>query len=58
MRNGLLQYDELLALAAEYEARLTTLQAASTLPETSDIGQVEELVVALQGEWLGVRGDL
>ncbi len=58
MRNGLLQYDELLALAAEYEARLTTLQVASTLPEAPDVAQVEDLVVALQAEWLKARGEL
>ncbi|MEJ5346878.1 MAG: hypothetical protein WHS83_18365 [Chloroflexus sp.] len=53
-----MQYDELLALAAEYEARLTTLQVASTLPEAPDVAQVEDLVVALQAEWLKARGEL
>lgn len=57
MRNGLLQYEELLALAAEYDARLATLQAASTLPEIPDVARVEDLVVALQGEWLGAKGN-
>ncbi len=52
VRNGLLQYEELLALAAEYEARLATLQAASTLPEAPDVAMVEDLVVTLQAEWL------
>lgn len=58
VRNRLVQYDELLALAAKYEARLATLQAASTLPEAPDVARVEDLVVALQGEWLGARGEL
>ena len=58
MRNGLLQYDKLLALAAEYEARLATLQAAATLPEAPDVAQVEDLVVMLQVKWLGARGKL
>ena len=52
VRNGLLQYEELLALAAKYEARLATLQATSTLPEAPDVARLEALVVALQGEWL------
>lgn len=52
VRNGLLQYKELLALAAEYEARLATLQVASTLPEAPDVERVEDMVVTLQGEWL------
>jgi len=58
VRNGLLQYEELLALAAEYEARLAALQAASTLPEAPDVARVEDLVVTLQGEWLEARGEL
>lgn len=52
VRNGLLEYEELLALAAEYEARLVTLQATSTLPEAPDVEQVEALVIALQEDYL------
>ena len=58
VRNGLLQYEELLALAAEYEARLAVLQVASTLRETPDVARMEDLVAALQGEWLEARGEL
>ena len=52
VRNGLLEYEELLALAAEYEARLAILQAASTLPEAPEVEQVEALVIALQEDYL------
>ena len=52
VRNGLLSYEELLTLAAEYEAQLATLQAASPLPDAPDAAQVEDLVVALQEEFL------
>lgn len=52
VRDGLLTYGELLALAAEYERRLAALQAASPLPERPDGARVEELVVTLQTEWL------
>ena len=41
VRNGLLKDAELLALATEYETRLATLRATSTLPEASDVAQVE-----------------
>ncbi|HNT74623.1 MAG TPA: nucleotidyltransferase domain-containing protein [Anaerolineae bacterium] len=48
VRNGLLTYEELLALAAEYEARLSPLATTTHLPEAPDAAQVAALVVELQ----------
>jgi predicted nucleotidyltransferase len=52
VRNGLLTYEELLELAAAYEARLGQLYGCSSLPEEPDSAAAEALVVELQERFL------
>lgn len=52
VRNGLLTYEELLELAATYEARLGQLYDGSSLPDEPDLGAAEALVVELQERFL------
>lgn len=52
VRHGLLSYEELLALAATYEARLGQLYATSPLPEEPDADAAEALVMELQERFL------
>jgi len=52
VREGTLAYQEVLALAAEYETRLAALEKMSSLPKESDREQAEELVMALQERFL------
>jgi predicted nucleotidyltransferase len=57
VREGALAYQEVLALASEYEARLAALEKMSSLPEEPDREQAEELVMALQERFLWeIRG--
>ena len=52
VRHGLLSYEELLALAATYEARLGQLYDISPLPDEPDADAAEALVVELQEKFL------
>jgi predicted nucleotidyltransferase len=52
VRNGLLAYEELLELAAAYEARLGQLYDRSYLPDEPDAAAAEALVVELQERFL------
>jgi predicted nucleotidyltransferase len=52
VRDGLLTYEELLELAASYEARLGHLYERSTLPDEPDSEAAEALVVELQERFL------
>lgn len=52
VRDGLLSYEELLELAAAYEARLGELYERSSLPDKPDSEAAEALVVELQERFL------
>ena len=52
VREGLLGYEALLALAGEYEGQVKALRQSSALPESPDAAAAEELVVELQGRHL------
>ena len=52
VRRGLLSYEELLDLAATYEARLGQLYGTSPLPEEPDADAAEALVIELQERFL------
>lgn len=52
VRGGLLGYEELLTLAAEYEMRLKELRQTSMLPESPDVVAAENLLVELQEQFL------
>jgi predicted nucleotidyltransferase len=52
VRGGLLGYEELLTLAAEYEMQLRELRQTSALPESPDVAAAEHMVVELQGRFL------
>jgi predicted nucleotidyltransferase len=52
VREGLLSYEELLALASQYEARLGQLRETSTLPAEPDAAAAETLVVELQERFI------
>lgn len=56
VREGLLSYEELLALAAEYEARLGQLVEAAPLPAEPDFAAAEALVIELQEQALAQNG--
>lgn len=56
VREGALAYEEVLALASEYEARLAILEAVSSLPVEPDQEQAERLVMDLQERFLWERG--
>ena len=52
VREGLLTYEELLALAGEYEGRLARLRETSPLPAEPDAAAAEALVIELQERFL------
>ncbi len=52
VRNGLLTYDEVLDLAAEYEARLDALYDDSPLPDKPDFAAAEQLVMEMHERYL------
>lgn len=52
VREGLLLYEELLEMAADYEERLEQLYETSSLPDEPDLNAVEALVVELQERFL------
>lgn len=52
VRNGLLRYEELLSLAAEYEGQLNALYQNSSLPELPDQAAAEALVETLHWQFL------
>lgn len=52
VRSGLLSYEELLSLAADYEKQLKGLYQTSTLPESPDAGAADALVEKLQWQFL------
>ncbi|MCP4543040.1 MAG: hypothetical protein GY832_38480 [Chloroflexi bacterium] len=52
VREGALGYEEVLALASEYEGRLAVLEKTSSLPEEPDLERAEKLVMALQERFL------
>ena len=52
VRNGLLTYEELLATAASYEARLQKAFETSPLPAEPNAAAAEALVVDLQERFL------
>lgn len=52
VRHGLLSYEELLEVAASYEARLNELYETSSLPEQPDFESAEALVMELQERYL------
>jgi predicted nucleotidyltransferase len=52
VREGLLSYEELLALAKQAEAELAELQQRSTLPDAPEVAAAEALVVELHEQFL------
>jgi hypothetical protein len=52
VRHGLLSYEELLEVAASYEARLGELYETSSLPDQANFEAAEALVAELQEQYL------
>ena len=53
VRHGLLSYEEVVELAASYEARLDEFYGSSTLPKKPDFHGVERLIMEMQAQFLG-----
>jgi len=55
IRDGALSYDELVAMAEEYERQLENLYQTSDLPHAPDVGKIDALLTAIYRDFWAAR---